>query len=175
MLPLLISSAAGVAAAAASRPKDPKARTPIKNVLAVGIGAGIAFGLYKVLGKDIRAAINKSKNEKLFEKEKDPKKELSYPPSQYISWADKLEDAFEDFWGTDEDAIYSVLRKLKTNNDWLELNKAFGLRSYLDLYNEEYWTGKKVNLLKWFQLELDTAEKKKCNDILKSKGIKYRI
>ena len=175
MLPLLISSAAGIAAAVASRPKNPKERTPIKNVLALGIGAGIAFGLYKVLGKDIRAAINKSKNEKLFEKEKDPKKALSYPPSQYISWADKLEDAFEDFWGTDEDAIYSVLRKLKTNNDWLELNKAFGLRSYLDLYNEEYWTGKKVNLLKWFQLELDTAEKKKCNEILKSKGIIYRI
>lgn len=175
MVPLLISSAAGVAAAAASRPKTPNERTPIKNVLALGIGAGIAFGLYKILGKDIRAAINKNKNENLFNREKDPNKKLSYAPSQYIAWADKLEDAFEYIWGTDEDAIYSVLRKLKTNNDWLELNRAFGMRNYRDLNSWEFSWGKDVNLLRWFQLELDTAEKNKCNAILKSKGIKYRI
>ena len=175
MLPLLISSAAGIAAAAAARPKNPKERTPIKNVIALGLGAGLAFGVYKLLGKDIRAAINKSKNEKLFEKEKTPDKKLSYKPSQYITWADKLEDAFENFWGTDEDAIYNILRKLKTNNDWLELNRAFGLRNYLDLYDEEFFFGKKVNLARWFQLELDTKEKEKCNAILKSKGITYRV
>ena len=176
MLPLIISSVAGIAAAAAARPKTPNERTPIKNVLAIGIGAGIAYGLYKILGKDIRGAINDKKNKELFEKEKSGDKKLSYKPSQFITWADKLEDAFENFWGTDEDAIYSVLRKLKTNNDWLELNKAFGNRNYLDLYDEEFWPpGKKVNLLRWLQLELDTAEKKKCNEILKSKGITYRI
>ena len=175
MWPLIISSLAGVGAAAASRPKDPRQKQPIKTAIALGIGTGVGVILYKVLKKDIRLAIQKRKNEKLFEGEKTPDKKLSYPPSQYITWADKLEDAFENFWGTDEDAIYSVLRKLKTNNDWLELNRAFGQRSYLDFYDTEFITGKKVNLLRWFQLELDTKEKEKCNAILKSKGIKYRI
>lgn len=175
IVPALISGAAGVAAAAATRPKDPKEKQPIKTAIALGIGAGIAVGLYKILKKDIKGAINKSRNEKIFEKEKAPNVKLSYPATQYMAWADKLESAFEDFWGTDEDAIYSILRKLKTNNDWLELNKAFGLRNYLDLYDEEFFLGKKVNLLRWFQLELDSKETAKCNAILKSKGIKYRI
>lgn len=175
MLPLLVSSAAGVAAASAAKPRDPKEKRPIKTAIALGIGAGVAVVLYKILGKDIRAAINKKKNEKLFEGEKTPDKKLSYKPTQYITWADKLEDAFEAFWGTDEAAIYSILKKLKTNNDWLELNKAFGQRSYLDLYDEEFFFGKKVNLIRWFQLELDTTEKNKANAILKSNGITYKI
>jgi hypothetical protein len=175
MLPLLISSAAGIAAAAAARPKNPKEKTPIKNVIAVGLGAGLAFGIYKLIGKDIRNAINKRKNNTLFDEEKSPDKKLSYKPSQYITWADKLEDAFEYIWGTDEDAIYSILRKLKTNNDWLELNRAFGMRTYRDYTDSEFMFGKDVNLSRWFQLELDTKEKAKCNAILKSKGITYRV
>ena len=67
------------------------------------------------------------------------------------------------------------MRKLKNNTDWLELMKAYGMRTYYDPFNLSYITGKDINLLKALQNELDTKEKNKVNYILKSKGITYRI
>jgi hypothetical protein len=177
MWPAIISSAAGVAAASASKPRDPKEKRPIKTAIAIGIGALTALVLYKVVGKEIKAAIQKRKNTKLFEKEKEPNVKLTYKPSQYITWADKIEDAFNvnffDF--TDEEAIYSIMRKLKTNNDWLELMKAYGKRKYYDPTSATYIFGKDINLITSLQLELDTKEKNRVNLILKNNGIKYRI
>ena len=176
MWPAIISALGGVAVASASRPRDPKEKKPIKTALAIGIGGLFAYGLYKLTSKELKEAIQKQKNKKIYEKEQDPKVKLSYPPSQYITWADKIEDAFNvnflDF--TDEDAIYSIMRKLKTNNDWLELNKAYGLRSYYSA-SPTYLFGKDINMVKTLQEELDTSEKNKVNAILKSKGITYKI
>lgn len=175
MWPLIISALAGLGTASASRPRDPKEKKPVATAIAIGIGVGTGVILYKVLQKDIKKFTQKKKNDNLFKSELDPKIKGNYPPSQYLAWADKLEDAFDYFWGTDEDAIYSVMRKLKNNNDWLLLAQAFGMRQYDDLYDNEFWFGKDVNLLRWMQLELDTAEKNKVNAILKSKKITYRI
>jgi hypothetical protein len=177
MWPAIISGAAGVAAASASRPRDPKEKRPIKTAIAIGIGALTAVALYKIVGKEIKAAIQKKKNQKLFEKEKEPNVQLTYKPSQYITWADKIEDSMNVNWldFTDEEAIYSIMRKLKTNNDWLELMKAYGKRTYYDPTNATYIFGKSINLLTALQLELDTKEKNKINLILKNNGIKYRI
>ena len=177
MWPAIIAGLSGIAAAAASRPKDPKQKQPIKTAIALGIGAAVAYGIYRVMGKEIKNAIQENKNKKLFEKEKDPKIQLSYKPTQFITWADKIEDASNGtnwFDGTDEDAIYKIMRYLKNNNDWLELNKAYGTRPYYDV-SPGYFTGKDINMTKMLQLELDSTEKDKVNSILKSKGIKYRI
>jgi hypothetical protein len=65
--------------------------------------------------------------------------------------------SFFDF--TDEEAIYSIMRKLKTNNDWLELMKAYGKRKYYDPTSATYIFGKDINLITALQLELDTKEK----------------
>ena len=105
----------------------------------------------------------------------DSRIKASYKPSQFITLADKMEDSFNSNWcdQTDEDAIYSIMRKLKNNPDWLELNKDMDhpLRSNMfNIYNH-----KQINLVKGLQLELDTKEKNKVNYILKSKGITYRI
>jgi hypothetical protein len=177
MWPAIIAGVSGVAAASASRERDPKEKRPIKTAIAIGIGAAIALGVYKVIGKEIKDAIQKKKNAKLFESEKDPKVKLTYKPSQYITWADKIQDAFQMNWlnATDEEAIYSILRKLKTNNDWLELMKSYGRRTYYDPTSATYIFGKDINLLTALQLELDTAEKKKANTILKNNNIRYRI
>jgi hypothetical protein len=177
MWPAIISGVAGIAAANASKTRDPKEKRPIKTAIAIGIGTAIALGVYKVVGKEIKEAIKKRRNGKLFEKEKDPSVPLSYKPTQYITWADKMEDAFNTSYlnFTDEEAIYSIMRKLKTNNDWLELNKAYGKRTYYNPISPTYIFGKSINMLTSLQLELDTSEKNKVNSILKSKGIKYRI
>jgi hypothetical protein len=177
MWPAIISGAAGVAAASASKTRDPKEKRPIKTAVAIGIGALTAVVLYKIVGKEIKAAIQKKKNLKLFEKEKEPTVPLTYKPSQYITWADKIEDSMNANWldFTDEEAIYSIMRRLKTNNDWLELMKSYGKRKYYDPTSPTYIFGKDINLLTALQLELDTKEKNKVNVILKNNGIKYRI
>lgn len=177
MWPAIISGAAGVAAASASRQRDPKEKRPIKTAIAIGIGAFTALALYKIVGKEIKDAIQKKKNKKMFENEQDPKVKLTYKPSQYVAWSDKIEDAMNANWldFTDEEAIYSIMRKLKTNNDWLELMKSYGKRKYYDPTSATYVFGKDINLLTALQLELDTKEKNKVNTILKNNGIRYRI
>jgi len=177
MWPAIIAGVTGVASAAASRPKDPKEKRPIKTVIAIGIGAGVAYGMYKIIQKELAEAIKKKKNKKMFDEEIDPKIKASYKPTQFVTWADKLEDSFNSNFldQTDEASIYSIMRKLKNNTDWLELNKAYGLRSYYDPFSLTYITGKEINLVKALQIELDTKEKNQVNYILKSKGITYRI
>lgn len=177
MWPAIISGVSGVAAASAAKPRNTKEKRPIKTAIAIGIGAAIALGVYKIVGKEIKASFQKRKNKQLFEKEKNPSVPLTYKPSQYVTWADKIEDAFNVSYlnFTDEDAIYSIMRYLKTNNDWLELNKAYGKRTYYNPISPTYIFGKSINMLTSLQLELDTSEKNKVNSILKSRGIKYRI
>jgi hypothetical protein len=177
MWPAIIAGVTGVASAAASRPKDPKEKRPIKTVIAIGIGAGVAYGMYKIIQKELAEAIQKKKNKKMFDEEIDPKIKASYKPTQFVTWADKLEDSFNSNWldQTDEAAIYSIMRKLKNNTDWLELNKAYGLRSYYDPFSLTYLTGKEINLVKALQMELDSKEKNNVNYILKTKGITYRV
>ena len=177
MWPAIIAGVTGVASAAASRPKDPKEKRPIKTVIAIGIGAGVAYGMYKIIQKELAEAIQKKKNKKMFDEEIDPKIKASYKTTQFVTWADKLEDSFNSNWldQTDEAAIYSIMRKLKNNTDWLELNKAYGLRSYYDPFSLTYLTGKEINLVKALQMELDSKEKNNVNYILKTKGITYRV
>ena len=177
MWPAIISGVSGVAAASASKTRDPKEKRPIKTAIAIGIGAVVALGVYKVISKELKDAIQKKKNKKMFESEKDPKVQLTYKPTQYITWADKMQDAFQMNWlnATDEEAIFSILRKLKSNNDWLELMKSYGRRTYYDPTSATYIFGKDINLLTALQLELDTTEKKKANTILKNNNIRYRI
>jgi hypothetical protein len=177
MWPAIIAGVTGIASAAASRPRDPKEKRPIKTVIAIGIGAGVAYGMYKIIQKELAEAIKKKKNKKMFDEEIDPKIKASYKPTQFVTWADKLEDSFNSNFldQTDEASIYSIMRKLKNNTDWLELNKAYGLRSYYDPFSLTYITGKEINLVKALQMELDTKEKNQVNYILKSKGITYRV
>jgi hypothetical protein len=94
MWPAIISSAAGVAAASASKTRDPKEKRPIKTAIAISIGALTALALYKIVGGEIKKAIQKKKNQKMFDAEKEPKVALTYKPSQYVIFADKIEDAF---------------------------------------------------------------------------------
>lgn len=149
---------------------------PINTAISYLILGGGCYLLYRLIKKELAAKFQQQKNEKLFEKEQDPKVLLTYKPSQYVTWADKLEDAFlgTTFNNTDEDAIYKVMYYLKTNNDWLELNKAYGIRKWYNS-NIPFHQGTNKNLLSSLQADLDTDEKSKINNILKTKGITYRI
>jgi hypothetical protein len=144
---------------------------PALVVMGLTVGGFVAYRLIKrggALGRQIKEG-------REFEKEKDPSKKLSYPPTQYKSWGDTLEEAWYEYpfgLGTVEETVYNIMRKLKNNNDWLELQKAYGVRQY---YSGGFAAGNKT-LVEAIAVEDDGGEmRKKINEIFKSKGITYRI
>jgi len=152
-----------------------KQSAPIKKAIAITIGAAAGIIAFKILKKDLQAFINKRKNEKIWDKEKDENKKLTYKPSQYLTWADSLQGAFDPGWldGTDEETIYRIFKKLKNNNDWLELQKAYGTRDYSS--NFTGFPSKKITLVKALNEELDGDEKKYVNLIFANRKITYRL
>ena len=156
--------------------KNDKEGSPTQNAFALLLLVGGGYLFYRQIKSELKAKFQEKKNEKLFEEEKNPKIKLTYKPSQYVTWADKLEDAIlgTTFNNTDEDAIYKVMYYLKSNNDWLELNKAYGIRKWYNS-NIPFHQGTNKNLLAALQADLDTDEKSKVNKILKSNGITYSI
>jgi len=142
---------------------------PTLIVTGVTLGALIAWKIYRKgarLGRQFQERSEFSKEQT---------KKLSYPKTQYKSWADTLTEAWYEYpfgLGTVEETVYAIIRKLKNNSDWLELQKAYGIRPY-------YYGGFKYddfNLVEAITFEDESGEmRKKINSILKSKGITYSI
>ena len=79
-----------------------------------------------------------------------------------------------DGWGTNEDAIYLAFRQMKNNADFLAVSKAFGTRKV----SSGQWNvvnDMKGTLTQCLQDELDSDERKKVNEILKARNIRFRI
>ncbi len=83
---------------------------------------------------------------------------LTYPKADYKSMADALFLAM-DGAGTDEEAIYDTLSRLRTRSDWYALINAFGVRKS----SSSSFSG---NLVQWLVDELSTDERRKVNAIL---------
>ena len=150
----------------------------IQKALIVGGVVVIAYLFSKKIGKFLNKNIKDVRENLDYSKELDKTKE-SYPKTQYNNFADTIEKAFNPYgagYGTDEETIYSVMRKLKTNNDWLLLNKAFGVREYIDYSYNPFGTTYNMNMVEMINFEDEGAEmRNKINAILKSKNIKYRM
>jgi len=144
---------------------------PVLIISGITVGGLIAWKLAKQGFRLGRMFQERSE----FEREKTDSKKLSYPKTQYKAWADTLEEAWYEYpfgLGTVEETVYNIMRKLKTNNDWLELQKAYGVRTY---YSGGFAAGNK-NLVESITIEDEGGEmRKKINQILKSKGITYTI
>jgi hypothetical protein len=147
---------------------------PINTAVSYIILLGGGYLFYRLIKDQLNAKIKDKQNKQLYEQEQNKNKKLTYKPSQYIAFADKIEDACNGsvLDPTDEDAIYKVMYYIHTNDDWLELNKAFGIRKY---YATQLSTGVDKNMQQFLQSDLDTKEKSHVNDILKNNGITYRI
>lgn len=89
---------------------------------------------------------------------------LTYPLGQYAIMADTLQVAMEGPWydPTDEDAVKGVLNQLVHNADFLQMQKAFGIR--------DSW-----NLARWIRGDFTQDEINELNGILTSKGIVYQF
>ena len=92
----------------------------------------------------------------------------SYTDTQYKAWADQLYNAMADYWlwyGTDEQAIISIMEKMKNRSDVISLVSAFGLRSGII----EGASGLGV----WLKSELSSFYINQINDMFANKGIQY--
>lgn len=142
---------------------------PALWILGLSVGGFLAYEII-VKGKRIGRQIQEKS-----EFGKEQKQKLSYPKTQYKSWADSLEKAWYPTvfgFGTSEETVYSIIKKLKNNSDWLELQKAYGVRPYFQggFKYDDY------NLVESINIEDENGEmRKKINSILKSKNISYRI
>jgi hypothetical protein len=149
----------------------------IGSIAVVGLGVGFAYVISKYIRRNIDGIIKKRREGKEYKDEQ--KGKLSFPPTQYKAWADGIQSAYDPYGtfgaGTDEDTIYNILRKLKTSDDWLQLQKDYGVRDYTDYTYNPFGTKTKLNLVESLNQELSGSEKNKINEILKSKNITYRI
>ncbi len=92
---------------------------------------------------------------------------LSFEQSQYVAMADRLSTSMSGFTD-DEDAVFSVISKLRTKSDVLNLIKSFGTR------RPSFSIGT-ASLNEWFYLRLDESEIAKINEILSRNSIDYQF
>jgi hypothetical protein len=93
----------------------------------------------------------------------------SFVDSQYKIFADAIYSAgFDVLFGTDEDAIYAVFKRMNNDLDVNKLIVAFGSRRI------EFST-RTDSLGGFLQSELNTKELGIINKILQDKNIKYRF
>jgi len=92
--------------------------------------------------------------------------QLSYPLTMYASLADQLEST-STLLTTDEQAVYTIIKKMNTLSDLLQLMKSFGQRSAPN------WNFGKVTLAAFIQEGMSASEIANINKILTVNNINY--
>lgn len=134
------------------------------------IGPAVFIAIVLIVAYYIGSRTGKAKSQSQEEdtlKKEIKKPELSFEQTQFAGMADKIETALYGFTN-DEEAVYSVLKKLRTKSDVLQLIKTFGNRRMI-------WTIGGANLNTWFNTRLNTSELAQVNDILSRNSIDYQF
>ena len=162
--------------------KFPKYTKQQKTTIAIAAGVGVvAYLMFKKSGSLLSSVkkftgqattedINKSTTEDIKILNKQGIKPTYYA-SQYVLFADKLYNAMitsNPFQGTDEEAIYSVMRLMKNDVDINMLVKSFGTRRM-------EFSLKGGGLAAFLQDDLDSKEMAMVNKILSNNKINYRF
>lgn len=154
-----------------------------KGVVAVAVVGGVGYLIYQLqkAGSLIKTPEEKTDKEEADQQEAELQKEvkkkpLTYPLSQYKTFANGIEEATNEE-GTDEEAIYAIFRKLKSNADYLALQKAWGnpTRFVTPSWYIFYTTGKKFTIPQLLRNDMSSSEIKKINTILMNNKITYRV
>jgi len=147
-----------------------------KIVLVVGaIVAGIIIlratkGFFK--RQDSREEVREAYNE-LEELNNSPATRQKITPFQAQQYANTLFTAMNGY-GTDEVAIYGVFYRLTNDADFLAVSKSFGVREISSgTLNPE--PNMKGTMTECLHSELAYEDRKKINDILKKKKIRFRV
>lgn len=149
--------------------KDITKNVTTKKVLiygAVGVGAYLLYrGVKKALGFSTAAVVALQEQSEFIKQGMRP----SYVDSQYKLFADTIySSGFDVLFGTDEDSIYAVFRKMNNDLDVNKLIVAFGTRRI-------EFSSQSASLGGFLTSELDEKEREEINKILKAKSIKYKF
>jgi hypothetical protein len=153
-------------------------KTTIALVAGIGLftyfmlkkSGGLLTSIKKFTGQATTEDINRSTTEDIKTLNKQGIKPTYYA-SQYVVFADKLYNAMitsNPFDGTDEDAIYSVMRLMKNDVDINMLVKSFGTRRM-------EFSLKGGGLAAFLQDDLDKKEMAIVNKILSDNNINYKF
>ncbi len=127
-------------------------------VLVIGIAGWLLSYFGVKIFNNLRDAIrNKDLVDKANAEIKDS--DVTLTSAQASTLADKIFSALRG-WGTDEEAVYSAFRMLRSRSDLLLLSRTFGVRG-----------GR--TLSEWLSSDLSQKELDKVNQILATNGITY--
>ena len=140
---------------------NPKILPLIPPIITGSIALLVLYLVYRWFVKDTE---NETYNQDI------NKNKLSYSESQYLIFADAIQEATQGF-GTDEDQIYNVFGQLKNNEDLLQLIVAFGKRTYGGISGVFIQS----TLPEVLNLELSNSELEELNNILSGNGITLTI
>jgi hypothetical protein len=151
-----------------------------KGIVAVAVVGGIGYLVYK-LSKLKPTDEEKTDKEEAQQQTSEleveiKKKPLTYPLSQYKTFANGIEEACNEE-GTDEEAIYAIFRKIKNNSDYLALMKAWGnpTRFVTPSWYIFYTTGSNFTIPQLLRNDMNASEISKVNQILSNNKVTYRI
>ena len=144
---------------------------PLTWAIIIGVGGYFVYRKFKKTPEELREDRIKKDQEEAAKTQT-----LSYPYSTYQGLADKIFSGwstnYNPFDRLNEEPIYEAFKAMKNDLDVLELIKAFGKRreptAILGLFTP-------VALPEWLAVGMDTDEIDAVNQILASKGIKYRF
>lgn len=146
----------------------------IAIVVGVVIAGYIVYRLAKgiVKEKDNQKEVQEAYNE-LDKANQNPSTAQKITKFQAEQYANTIFTAV-DGWATDEVAIAKVFNRLYNDADFLAVSKAFGIRKISSgRFNPE--PDYKATMTEAIHIDMGTEEKKKLNDILIKKKIKFRI
>ena len=144
-----------------------------KGVATLAILGGVAYGIYKIYDTfgDIQNAAKLNQSEKKYT---DMGQKRNYTPSQYQSIADTFDTSSSDtanpFDLGNEDALWKLAKSIKSDLDFIEIEKAFGER-----YGRFGWTAGKLRLVPYVNYMYDPDEVQTANDILKQNKVTSRF
>ena len=136
----------------------------IRNVVYIGlIVTFLVILTIVIVAKNKKAKTNEANQQKIAEYEKEviPEK-LSYSDSEFENMASIIDGAIGT-WTDDEDAIYQVFMKMKTNSDVLKLQEVFGVRS------------SSHDLFTAIHRNLNSTEIQKINSFLAQRNISIKV
>lgn len=136
-----------------------KSLPPIVRTIATIVGIALLLLLLWRGWNFAKAALNKNKSKGQLAAHQAAGETQTYTDAEYNAMASAIYTAMKGP-GTDEEAAYAVLNKLKNNVDFLKLQTAFGIRDTYDLNA-------------WVQGDFNTSEIAQINNLLANKGITY--
>lgn len=142
-----------------------------KAVTTFAILAGVGFAAYKMIDviNNTSDLLEANKNLNYFEKQGQKR---NYTPSQYQQMADKFDswssETLNPFDLGNEDALWWLAKAIKSDLDFLEIEKAFGER-YGHLSMNKY------RLVPYISYQYDTDEVEEANKILAQNKVTSRF